>query len=240
MRMKRKDTQLLVESWRNLINESKDDAIGYLDVPNLCPFRDAVIINVGESLDSSKISGESQGKVSDSDKKKYIEEFKKAASSSPDIVDLIAPDSSKDMMVMDIPGYEGGKGCLIYCTTGEFNIAGKGTGKVWFYVPKGDKIRQELGKKNYDFGQLDLYKVLAAKERKSRDQEEKAKRVEDIKNRMDQERGKKPEDEYIDDSGAIKSFDRQGLAKDAQGRTVYQPRGKFDLNDFGRKPVKYF
>ena len=240
MRFKRKDTQVLVEGWRRLINESKDDAIGHLDVPNLCPFRDAVIINVGESLDSSKISGQSKGRIGDSDKKKYIEEFKKAASSSPEIVDLVSPDVSKDMMIMDIDGYDGGKDCLIYCTAGEFNISGKGTGKVWFYVPKGEKIRQELGKKNYDFGQLDLNKVLAAKERKSRDQEEEDLRGEDIKNRMDQERGGKAEEDYIDDSGEIKSFDRQGLAKDAQGRTVYQSRGKFDLNDMNRKPVKYF
>ena len=240
MRMKRKDTQLLVESWRNLINESQDDSIGFYDAPNLCPFRGAVVINVGESLDSSKISGQPKGKIDDRDKKKYIEEFKKASSSSPEIVDLIAPDSSKDMMIMDIQGYEGGPGCLVYCTAGEFNIAGKGTGKVWFYVPKGEKIRQELGKKNRDFGQLDLNKVLAAKERKSREQEEKDLRGEEIKNRMDQERGGKLSDEYIDDSREIEDFGRDGLAKDKKGRTVYQPRGKFDLNDMDRKPVKYF
>ena len=43
----------------------------------MCPFRNAVFINVGESLDSSKISGQSRGEIDDRDKKKYIEEFKK-------------------------------------------------------------------------------------------------------------------------------------------------------------------
>ena len=230
MRFKRKDTQLLVEGWRRLLNESQDDAIDFLDAPNLCPFRGAVVINVGESLDNSKISVQSKGKIDDRDKKKYIEEFKKASSSSPEIVDLVAPDSSKDMMIMDIQGYEGGPGCLVYCTAGEFNIAGK-TGKVWFYVPKGERIRQEMGKKNYDFGQLVLNKVLAAKERKRRDQEEKDLRGEEIKDRMDQERGGKSKEEYVDNSGRIKDFDRHFQAVDSQGRTVKHPDGT---------PVKYF
>ena len=60
---------------------------------------------------------------------------------------------------------------------------------------------------------------------------------EEIKNRMDQERGGKPKEEYVDNSGRIKDFGSDGLAKDAQGRTVYHPRGEYDLN---RKPVKYF